>query len=70
MYEDRQTEMRHILPLKLSAFDCEKLILHIQILRERASAVPREARSLLAVAHSLEGMLNEGLCNDRSARTS
>ena len=48
-----------VLPLRLSDFDRERLLLHAHILRERAKAHPAEANTLLQIARSFDRMLEE-----------
>jgi hypothetical protein len=47
------------LPLGLSDFDRERIVLHARILRERAIAHPREAYALLQVARCFDQILRE-----------
>ncbi len=48
-----------VLPLALTPRDRERLLLHIQILRERAAAHPTEAAELYRLCAVFHGMLNE-----------
>jgi hypothetical protein len=48
-----------VLPLGLSDFDRERLVLHAQILRERAIAHPQEAHALLQVARCFDQILRD-----------
>jgi hypothetical protein len=56
-----------VLPLKLTAHDRERLLLHAQILRERAAAQPQEAENLTETARTFEKMLQEDLAAEDDA---